>query len=519
MEAPYRGSGLGGAALCAWLALALGAPHATAAQAGAAVDRVGWNSSGLRGLERIQLPVAPAPEVVLAGEAGYGFTESLGPAHGAHHRAAGSLAVGAALRDWLGASLRFDGRHDVHPDDGMGRDSSTVGDPRLLVRAGGAPGEHVLLGGSVGLWVPGENAPSLAFDASTLDLQLNGAWLPAGGRGRGPWTLAAAAGYRLDNSAQAAPDLQRLRPGDRLALELSSFDAVLLALGVVHHHGSLELLCEASWDVLVGSGAPSAMQSPLRVQLGARVQLLSALQLAFGASIAASGRPEQGPSDRLVPLEPRFALHAGLRYGFGPALASAQERAGSEHAPSPVAATTAEPAAEATATGSLSGRLLDAAGAPVPDARVVLHAPGPERETSSDAQGRYRFDDVPFGHAELSAERDGYDATSWDVELGAASGEQADHVLPRAAAGELRGLALSFNGKPVVADIHVRALDRPDASIDELHAGSDGRWRLALPPGRYEVVVGAQGFVEQTRTIEIAADGVVILNLDLRTAR
>lgn len=514
MASPCRGSALGGVVLCAWLALFSCRPHSAIAQAGTAVDRVGWNSSGMRGLERIALLSARAPEVVVAADAGYGLTESLGPAHGAHHRAAGSLAVAASVRQWLGFGVRFDGRHDVHPDDGMGGDSSTVGDPRLLLRAGGALDEQVQLGGSVGLWVPGENAPSLAFDATTLDLRASAAWLPT----RSPWTLAASAGYRLDNSARAAPDLRTLRPGDRLALELSSFDALLLALGVVHALGKLELFGELSWDVLVGSGAPSAGQSPLRVQLGARVQLLSALQLAFAASVAASGRPEQTTSDRLVPVEPRFALQAGLRYAVGSGPAITHEHAAAESA-SQSRPPAAEPTAAAPTRGPLGGRLLDADGQPVAGARVVLRAPAPERETTTDEQGRYAFEDVPFGPIELRAEREGYDGSSWSTQLGSSGGEQPDRVLPRAAVGQLRGLALAWSGKPVAADVRVRSLDRAEAEPSALHAGNDGRFRLDLPPGRYEVVVAAPGFVEQTRTIEIAADGVVILNLDLRTAK
>src|SRR5690349_19449706 len=130
MMAPLR------AAIGLVCALLIGSSAAAVAQAGTAVERVGYTSWGLRGFERVQLPVAPAPQIALAADAGYGVIESLGTPSGAHHRAAGSLAVGAALTEWLGAGLRFDGRHDVHPDDGMGSDSGTVGDPRLLLRAG-----------------------------------------------------------------------------------------------------------------------------------------------------------------------------------------------------------------------------------------------------------------------------------------------------------------------------------------------------------------------------------------------
>lgn len=487
---------------------------AVAAQAGTAVDRVGFTSSGLRGFERIHLPAAPAPEIALAADAGYGFIESLGTPSGAHHRAAGSLALGAALTQWFGAGLRFDGRHDVHPDDGMGGDSGTVGDPRLLLRAGGAPSAGLLLGAEATWWVPGKDAPSLVFAASTLDLRATAALLPA----HSAWSFAASAGYRLDNSAEAAPALDTLRPGDRLALALSSHDAVLAVLALAHRAGSLELIAEASWDVLVGDAAPSALDSPMRVMLGARVQLAAALQLAFAASVSPSGRPDALPADRLVPIEPRFALHAGLRYGFGARRASQPE-------PDELAAQASEPepstaAAPPPATsGALSGRVVDAAGAPVAGARVVLRAPNVGLETQSDAQGAYAFEDVPFGSVELTIEHPEHAPTSARIEHRGGSMELADQVLPPAAAGELRGLALSFRGKPVAARIVVRPLPPSEGDASELSAGADGRFRIELPPGRYQVEVGAPGFVSQTRKVEIEADGVVILNLDLRAER
>jgi hypothetical protein len=483
------------------------------AQAGTAVERVGFTGSGLRGFERIHLPAARAPEVALAAGAGYAFTEAQTAESGAHHRAAGTLAVGAALREWLGVGLRFDGRHDVHPDDGMGSDSGTVGDPRLLVRAGAAASERLLLGGEATLWIPGENAPSLSFGASTLDLRATAALLPPSS----PWVFAASAGYRLDNSAQAAPALDALRPGDRFALALSSFDAVLAGLALSHRAGALELLAEASWDVLIGSGAPSALDAPLRVLLGARVQLGGALQLAFAAAVSPSGRSRDVAADDLVPAEPRFALQAGLRYDFGPgAGAGDADEPALDRARSP----RASPAtARVASSGPVAGRVLDADGAPVAGARVQLRAAGMELVAETDAEGHYAFADVPFGTLSFNAEREGYAGTSWSLELDANSGALPDQVLPRAAAGELRGLALSFRGRPVPAQITVRPLEPAGAAPSALTAGVDGRFRIELPPGRYEVEVGAPGFVSQTRTVEIEADGVVILNLDLRAAR
>jgi hypothetical protein len=173
----------------------------------------------------------------------------------------------------------------------------------------------------------------------------------------------------------------------------------------------------------------------------------------------------------------------------------------------------------APAATSVAGRLLDADGAPVAGARVSLRAGALALETDTDEQGGYRFADVPVGPAELAAEADGYQPLSFDAAIAADAPALPDQVLERIPLGQLRGLALSFRGRPIAAQIRVVSLDQEDAPPHELSAGADGRFTLDLPPGRYEVRVSARGYAPQERTVEVAADGVMILNLDLHRAK
>jgi len=500
------GLGRCGRAFRAWLWASCLLPSTLAAQPR---EATGLTAAALPGIERIHLPTAPAPAVAVAASGGYGFIESQGTVDGAHHRAAGALAVGASVVDFLAFGLRFDGRHDMHPDDGMGADSGTVGDPRLLVRAGGALGEQLQLGGELTLWLPGENAPSLAFDASSLDARLLLAFVPPSS----PWTIGGTLGYRLDQSAQAAPRLDRLRAGDRLTLGLSDFDAVLLGAGVLHRRAALELLGEVGLDLLVGSGAPSLGQSPIRIALGARYHLGAALSLALSLALSPSARPTQEEDDRLVPIEPRVALQAGVRYRFGSA--QVEPHGESETALPPALGDTSPSATRA----SIEGRLVDEDGTAVAGARVRLRSGELELEAESDGEGRFAFAEVPFGDAALAAERDGYASASWNAPVAERALTLPDQVLQRNASGQLRGLALSFNGRPVAAQIEVHALEREGEAPRELRAGDDGRFSVELPPGRYEVRVSARGFEPQQRKVEVAADGVMILNLDLRKAK
>jgi hypothetical protein len=470
---------------------------------------------GLPGLDRIQLPMAAAPAVAVVATGGYGLTESQGDADGAHHRVLGSIGIGAALTPALGVGLRFDGRHDMHPDDGMGEDSGTVGDPRLLARYGFAPRVDLQLGFEAQFWVPGKDAPSLEFSALTSDLKLVFAYVPPDAALR----VVAVAGYRFDQSGEAAPDPMRLRSGDRLALGLSDFDAVLVGVGFAHAFGALEALGEVTWDVLVGQGAPTATESPIRIALGARFHASRAIQLSALAAISPSGRPEQGPSDPLVPIEPRFGVQLAAAFRFGAqARAAADEREGGDEGAQ------ADDAPRAT-MARVQGRLFDASGAPVAGARVRLLVNDDERGTESDEHGEYAFERVPFGRAEIAIEHEAYEPQTRDVTVGEAQAALPDTVLEASetvAVGQLRGLSLSWSGKPVQAQLRVRAVDGEGQAEDdgarELSADASGRFAVDLPPGRYEVQVSARGHRSQTRTVDVQAGGVVILNLDLRKA-
>lgn len=501
--------------LCGWLCLAL---PITADTARAEPPRyeLGATHFGLPGIDRIQLPMAAAPAVRIVATGGYGVTESQGAARGAHHRALGSLGIGGALTPALALGLRFDGRHDVHPDDGMGEDSGTVGDPRLLARYGFAPRVDVQMGLEVQLWVPGKDAPSLELSALTTDARFVFAYAPPDSELR----AAAIAGYRFDQSGNTAPDLTRLRPGDRLALGLSDFDAVLIGFGFAHAFGAFEALGEMTWDVLVGEGAPTATESPIRIALGGRFHVSRLLAFSAMAAVSPSGRPAQRASDPLVPIEPRFALQLAAAFHFG-ARPERAEGTGAERLESQP-----QGARDRATTARVQGRLLDASGAPVARARVRLHtADGEERTTDTDARGEYVFERVPFGRAELVIEHEGYEPQTRDVTVGEELAALPDTVLDanpvEAAIGQLRGLSLSWSGKPVQARLRVRAIDangKVAPEERELSADENGRFTLDLPPGRYEVQVSARGHRAQVRKVDVQAGGVVILNLDLRKA-
>jgi hypothetical protein len=297
-----------GLALLAQLVLLLAASQATAQPLDdSAPGDTAW---ALPGIARVGVVAAGVPRIAIAASGGYGYIEGLESQQGLNHRLLGVVAIAAAPLPWLEAGLRLDGRYNAHPDDDLGSDDSLVGDPRLGVRAGSRVAEALHLGAELVLWVPGKDAPSLPVKATTVDARALLAYRPQDSG----FTLAALGGWRLDNSAEAGADPRTLRLGDRISLGLSESDALLVGLGASQRFGQVELLGEVSADLLMGSDAPPAGQSPLRATAGARYHLSAAWQLEGLADICLSKRPGLGVDDPLVPIEPRASFLLGLRY-------------------------------------------------------------------------------------------------------------------------------------------------------------------------------------------------------------
>lgn len=472
---------------------------------------LGTSSSGLRGLVYAGLPL-PAAELSLSLGAGYGMTEAFAPVAGAHHRAQAAFGAAVAPLPWLAFALRLDGRLEIHPDDGDGAHSAAFGDPRIFARAGHALSPDVSIGAELGGWFPGTDAPSLEPAAVSAEARGLFAFTPHGSS----WVLLASAGFRLDNSANSAPDLERLRLGDRISLGVSDSSSVLGAVGVAHRFERVaEVFGEISADVLVGAKAPAFAQSPLRAAVGGRYFPSDAWQVDLSALASLSERPEITRGSPLVPIEPRVLVLIGVRYSFS--LAPPPRAAGVAKPPEPSLDESLVPQQPKAAT--VSGTLMDDKGEPLPEASVMLRVAGGEvRDAITDAQGRYTFQWVPLGPATVEVTATGFQAQTWDIEVRADMPIEASRALTtKADTGVLRGLIRTFQSEPLRAQIIVR--DRRTKTVATRDSAEDGRFEIDLPPGAYEVMISAKGYRTHRRSVKVEGNGVSILNVDMREAK
>lgn len=494
-----------------------------------------------------RVPTAEPDPVGLAffASAGYGYAASLDPGFGAddtHHRAGGSLAASFSPTPWLSLGLRMDGRLDRHsarieqPDGAAGEvtDDGLVGDPRVLLQARTSLSQSWHLGGRLTFWFPGSEAPSLVLGATTADALAVLTYAPPGG----PLRVGLDAGFRLDRSAESVEDAGALSQADRLSLGVSESSAVLLGAGATFQAGSVQILGELTWDVLVGDAAPSLRESPLRVAAGVRVPVVENLAAELVLESNLARLPTAAPGQPLVPYEPRVSVTAGLHFRFGAPARARSSGTGEDTRDEP-----GRPGApDAARAGVVHGRVRGPGGAAVTSAELTItagsapaegapeDAPGaagdatPEinpgatpaapaftAEAAVDTEGRFRVAGVPAGPVTVSARADGFEPATRSFTLAPGSEHELDIDLERALPpGQLRGFVRSFGGKPVAATLTIEPLGQT------ITAGEDGSFEIDVAPGKYEVVVRAPGYREQRRSVTIEEGGVLILNVDLR---
>jgi hypothetical protein len=324
-------------------------------------------------------------------------------------------------------------------------------------------------------------------------------------------------GYRLDLTEGTAEKADLYRLGDRIALGVSEFDAVLVGVGVVVPVGSLSLLGEASADILVGSGAPSLAQSPLRAAAGVRIRVGSSSALEVLVEGALSSRPDVGPGEALVPIEPRLTALLGFRHRFldgpppaaQPAVPPERVEQPKKHENEPAPPPTPEPVA--IAKNDLRVTVVTQNGHPLSDATVELKTAEGMRTLDFVEGSTFEAKEVEVGEYQLIVTAERLKRHEQTVTI--AEGEPIEvevSMLPAADTGQLRGLVRSFDGKGLPAVITV------EPGGHRVEAGADGVFTLDVPPGSYTVNIEAEGYAHQRRKVSVGRDGVVVLNVDMQ---
>jgi hypothetical protein len=256
---------------------------------------------------------------------------------------------------------------------------------------------------------------------------------------------------------------------------------------------------EAGWDILLGSNAPKAIESPLRVGAGFREHFAPSLSLELLVNLLVSERPSPA---MFAPIEPRLAFTFGLRW----ILPFDKPPASNTTTKPPIDPTNAPPLD--AATGTVVGRVKSESGEPIANAHVTA---GDDRAADTAADGAFEIKNVKAGRVRIAAKAAGFDDIGIDVDLEAKKTVPAELVMKKTIKpGQLRGLVRSYSGKPLVATIRVEPIGT------EVKTDTYGTFTIDVPPGAYEVSVSAPGHAAQKRPVQVEENGVTVLNADLR---
>jgi len=191
--------------------------------------------------------------------------------------------------------------------------------------------------------------------------------------------------------------------------------------------------------------------------------------------------------------------------------AAAQLRAAAEEAP-------AAPVPPATCV--VAGEVRDQGGAALPDSSVELTTSSATLATVTNRDGHFSFTcPCSPADAQLVASAFGYRP---QVVLVVLSADAPALVLPPlspedAGHGSLRVEVRDYDGTPRAAELRLRAITGGPEHRARTDAG--GKLELALPVGRYRVVITAGGHHSYHGDVTIASSAVSVMHVDVRGRR
>ncbi|HET7503386.1 MAG TPA: carboxypeptidase regulatory-like domain-containing protein [Kofleriaceae bacterium] len=463
------------------------------------------------GLHVATAEALPAGVVEVALLSGYGYRKGLLSADHTMKRTLGEVAIGYAPIPHLMLGLSLDGRYDKHAHFNDKTDDGYVGDPHILVRYASPVGRVLFFGGQLNVWVPGKDAPSVALSATSVDAR--GLVSIAMGFG----TLSLDAGFRFDNSAKSVDNPSSLSEEDEVSLGVSKFHAALGGGSLRIPLGRAYVELEGSTEVFVGSGAPG----PIVRGGGAFGVALSDAFTAIGF-IEAASVPGIRSSDvvgnmiPLVPYEPTITGGLGLQARFGGGQrAEPRSQVTVNQKPTPV--TVLE-------TADVSGIVFDDTGKPVVAATVTIKLKNHTGTAVTDSKGAYAIAKLPIGKtvdgktelddtgAEVTAEVANKKPGTVTLTLGKGANPVPPITLESSLPpGQLRGVIISVGTSRPVGGATV-SIEPGGVTAT---SGSDGKFTVDLPPGRYRLTVTARGLAQQQLDVTIEQNGVTIKNIEL----
>jgi len=236
----------------------------------------------------------------------YGHTEAVPGSASVHERASGEMSAAFSPHPLFMLGATGFGRVDTHRAGGKRKDSGAAFGSSFSARFRHELSPALRLAGDLSVLFPPANGVARGFKSTSFSLRAVGTYSFAN---QGEVSLNA--GMLLDRSRFAVEDPANLTADDRVGAGMSESNALLVGAFASMPFAGFVVSGEWSWDLAVGSAAPSALASPMRFEIGAQRTLFK--RFFAGGRVGAS--PSQRPdASQLARIEPRvwLSLNVGM---------------------------------------------------------------------------------------------------------------------------------------------------------------------------------------------------------------
>lgn len=329
-----------------------------------------------------------------------------------------------------------------------------------------------------------------------------------------PFRLHANLGYTYQNAHTSGANQYFARdlPGHLLAMTTGQwyYDQLVYGLGLEaplpYVTPYVELWGQMALDVPTGFGPEGADygfgDSMLIATPGLRFAVGRGLSVDLAADLGLLGTgggltPDVAKLTPGQPINPAYAVHLGVSYTFSPFVAETQVEVREKERP----------------LGQVSGCVVDAnSGAKIEEAFVEFTGTTGPRIVV-DERGCFVSPQLEPGTLLLRVKHPEFEPSETSVEILADQVATTQVPLkPAPRFGQFKGVVTNDKDLPVNAVLEVQSTDGKSTE----HTAAEGEFTVPLAPGRYQVVVKADGYLQQGAAVLVEPLGKTIRNFVLK---
>jgi outer membrane protein OmpA-like peptidoglycan-associated protein len=313
-------------------------------------------------------------------------------------------------------------------------------------------------------------------------------------------------GFTLDSTANLVT--QRLNASEEFALGINRYNRfnfgvsveVPLPIATPYIEYNLAAPLGVPSGLLTGpDGAtvPVGAAMPQTLGLGAKITAVKDLTLISGVNLGLTRNVGLG-----VPATPPWNFFVGASFAIDPF------QRGETKTIEVVRERKVEQKVE-VAKARVEGTVINAA-TKAPIAGAIVSVPG-VMPAATDEKGRFTTLEIADAKTKVNVSRDGFKPGVQDVTLEAGKTAKVEIALEEDVKKGVFEVAATSKGKPVKATVSLRAEAEAEASVEL----TDGKKELEVAAGTWTASVTAEGFLSQTREVQIPAGGRMPLAFEL----